>query len=259
LIYLSFHFDNVVVSAKFLSQSLSVCGLPSSYRQVSSLFSVYLLANDVGDTESCVTQYCASERPDDGIDFIPTADEGCSDPSPRQCGQDSASEDECGCLDLLFLPSDVDGAMMFPQLCRNNLQGGRPTPGVFDASPWQLWVDGQPQGEEGPLETIPTARPAKVEVDLFDDVGIPPSATILEAQIEENYDHIVIPFRLSDRGRLSFMLTNITLPTEVDVIEGAAGRPSIQGFQVGATHSPGTNDTQSHDSASSPPSLKDNP
>lgn len=67
---------------------------------------------------------------------------------------------------------------------------------------------------------------------MFEDVGLPPSATILEAQIEEYHDRLVIPFRLSSSGRLSFMLTNITLPTELDVIEGAAGRPSIQGFQV---------------------------
>ena len=72
----------------------------------------------------------------------------------------------------------------------------------------------------------------KVEVDLVNDVEEPAQATILEGLIEEYEDRIVVPFQLSAPGRLSFMLTNITLPTELDVLVGSTGRPSIQGFQV---------------------------
>eukprot|EP00951_Prasinocladus_malaysianus_P036101 scaffold377361_cov39-Prasinocladus_malaysianus.AAC.1 len=60
----------------------------------------------------------------------------------------------------------------------------------------------------------------------------PPKATIFEDSIEEYADRIVIPFSLDKPGRISFMLTNISFPTESEVIEGAAGKPTVQGYQV---------------------------
>ena len=42
----------------------------------------------------------------------------------------------------------------------------------------------------------------------------------------------MIPFLLSKAGRVTYMLTNITLPTEVDDIVGLSGQPAIQGFQI---------------------------
>ena len=69
-------------------------------------------------------------------------------------------------------------------------------------------------------------------IDLSPDVGEAPTIDIIERQIQEFEDRLVIPFLLSSSGRVTYMLTNITLPSDVEDLVGPTGQPAIQGYQV---------------------------
>eukprot|EP00951_Prasinocladus_malaysianus_P036806 scaffold390347_cov42-Prasinocladus_malaysianus.AAC.1 len=124
---------------------------------VSSLFSIYLVASDLGDTLACTSDTCAE------IESLPAPvadegeEEGCGDPSPRQCAQ--TIEPECVCEDTQLPDGTPLGG--FLDNCHNNIQGAHVTDSA-PGTPWVVWSEGQAMLNNSQSNPIVQGAPAKV-------------------------------------------------------------------------------------------------